>query len=128
MKKRTILALLLIINLLYILTACSSSSSLSGRYVIADVIDDPEGVTFAALEKNYSDTGINVTDYLYMEFFSGSRFKLIMFGEEEAAGTYTLDGNTLTLTAEGGTTTADVSGKKITWIYSSGGKLVFEKN
>ena len=128
MKKRTILTLLLVISLLCILTACGSGSSLSGKYVIADVIDDPEGVTFEALEEIYDEMDLNVRDYLYMEFLNGGRFGMVMFDEEEATGTYTLDGSTLTLISDGGTTTADVSGKKITWTYLSGGKMVFEKS
>ena len=127
MKTRTIFAVLVVVSLLCVLTACGSLT-LSGRYELVDVTDDPEGLTLANLEEMYTDTGLKAADYFYMEFVDGDRFKLVMFGEEEAKGTFTMNGNVLTLTSEGGTTTADISEKKITWTYFSGGKLVFEKH
>ena len=126
MKTRTIFVVLLVADLLCILTACSSST-LSGKYEIVNVLDDPEGITFAELSEMYTEMGLSAKDYFYMEFSGGNRFKLIMFGKEEATGTYTLDGSVLMLTAEAGATPVDVSGKKITWTYMNGGKLVFKK-
>jgi len=126
MKTRNILLVLLVVSILCTLAACSGSS-LSGKYVIVDVVDDPEGITFEEMDGMYKDMGLSIKDYLYIEILDGDRFKLVMFGEEEAKGTYTRDGDTLTLTAEGGTSTAEVSGKKITWTYAGSAKLVFEK-
>jgi len=125
MKKHTILAILLIICL-FTLVACKDST-LSGKYVISDIIGDPEGITFDEMDGMYKDLGLKVTDYVYFEFTDGDSFRLVLFGEEEAFGTFVQDGNTLTLTAGGGTTTAEISGKKITWTYMGGGQLVFEK-
>jgi len=126
MKIRSFLTVILVAGMICALAACGGSP-LSGKYVITDVIDDPEGVTFEYMNEMYKDMGLDLTDYLYFEFLSGNRFMLVMFGEEEAKGTYTQAGNTLTLTTEGRSTTAVISGKKITWTYDSGGKLVFTK-
>ena len=126
MKIRSILALLLTAALLFTLAACSDSS-LSGKYVISDVIDNAEGITFAEMDDMYKNMGLDLSDYLYMEFLTGERFKLVMFGDEEISGRYTQDGNTLTIAAEGGTMTAEISGKTITWTYEDGAKLVFTK-
>ena len=126
MKTRTTLAMLMVVSLLCVLTACGSSK-LSGRYELVDVIDDPEGLTLANLEEMYTDSGLKAADYFYMEFLDGDRFKLVMFGKEEAKGTFTMNDSVLMLTSEGGTTTVDISEKKIAWTYFSGGKLVFEK-
>ena len=126
MKTRNILALLLTAALLFTLAACSDSS-LSGKYVISDVIDNAEGITFAEMDDMYKNMGLDLSDYLYMEFLTGERFKLVMFGDEEISGRYKQEGNTLTITAEGGTMTAEISGKTITWTYEDGAKLVFTK-
>ena len=126
MKKRTILAVLLVIGLFCAITACSGSS-LSGKYVIADVLDDPEGITFAELDSMYKDKGQNVTDHLYLEFQSDNRFKLVLFGEEEAAGSFALSGNELTLMAGGEKSSAAVNGNQIMWEYENGAKLIFKK-
>ena len=126
MKTRNILTVLLAVSLVLALAACGSSS-LSGKYVIADITDDPDGVTFADLDSMYKEAGENLEEYMYMEFMESNRFTLVMFGEAEAAGTYTRKGNTLTLTAGSETATAEISGKKVTWTYENGAKLIFEK-
>ena len=126
MKTRSILVALLVLCLVCALSACGGPA-LSGRYVITDVIDDPEGAAFADMESMYKAMDLDIADYLYFEFKDNGRFTLVMFGEEEAKGAYTRDGETLTLTSEGRTTTAEIKGKKIIWTYDSGGKLVFEK-
>ena len=126
MKTRKILTALLVVCLLFTLAACSSSS-LTGKYVIVDITDDPEGVTFSDLNAMYKAVDENIEDYMFMEFSEGNRFKLILFGEEEASGVYTQNGNTLTFNGDGEMTTATISGKKIIWIYENGAKLIFEK-
>ena len=127
MKTRKLLAVLLVAGMILALSACSGSS-LSGKYVITDLIDDPEGLTFTDLVDMYKDMNLELADYLYLELRDGDRFTLVMFGEEEAKGTYTKDDDsTLTLNAEGKSTNATLSGNTITWTYENGGKLVFEK-
>ena len=126
MKTRKILTALLVVCLLFTLASCSSSS-LTGKYVIVDITDDPEGVTFSDLNAMYKAVDENIEDYMFMEFSEGNRFKLILFGEEEASGVYTRNGNTLTFNGDGEMTTATISGKKIIWIYENGAKLIFEK-
>ena len=126
MKNRNTIVATLIICLLFTLAACGSSS-LAGKYVLSDVVDDPEGITYADLDGMYNDMDMSLSNNLYMELLEGGRFTLVLFGEIEAEGTYTRDGDTLTLNAFGTSTTATISGKKITWTYENGAKLVFEK-
>ena len=126
MKNRNILAATLIVCLIFALAACGSSS-LTGKYILSDVVDDPEGITYADLDGMYNDMDMSVSSNLYMELLEGGRFTLVLFGETEAEGMYSQDGDTLTLNAYGTSTTATISGKKITWTYENGAKLVFEK-
>jgi len=130
MRNRIILAALLIICLLFMFAACSGEKNtpLEGKYVIVDITDDPDGVTFADLDAMYKEIGQNLEDYIYLEFLAGSRFKLVMFGEEEKSGAYTQNGGALILTANGERTTAEIAGEKITWEYDNGAKLILEKN
>jgi len=130
MNKRMILSALLVICLLSALTACSKDKNepLTGVYVIADLTDDPDGVTFEELSAMYKEMDLDVRDQFYFEFFDDAGFSLILFGQEEAAGTFTHEGNMLTLSdSNGETLTAEISGKIITWTYKTGAKLVFEK-
>jgi len=112
--------------MIFALAACGGSS-LTGQYVIVDITDDPDGLTFDDLDVLYKEIGDNIEDYVYMDFHDGKTFSLILFGEVEASGTYARKGKILTLTGEGETMTADISGKKIIWTYENGAKLVFEK-
>ena len=128
MKFRNIIAALLAVLLLFSLSACGSEKPLTGKYVIVSVKDDPGGLTFKDLKAMYKDTERDVTDYLYFEFMAGNRFTLVMFGDQEASGTYTRSGNTLTMTAGEWTTTATVSGNKISWKYETGAKLTFQNS
>ena len=127
MKPRNIIAVLLAVSLLVTLAACGSEKPLAGKYVITGISDDPGGLTFADLEAMYKDMELEIADYLYFEFMDGGRFTMVMFGNQEAAGTFVRDGKVLTMTAGEWTTTADISGNKITWTYEDGAKLVFEK-
>ena len=129
MRTRRVSAVVLIIIMMFMLAACrhDNEKTLAGKYVIADITDDPDGVTFTEIDAMYKENGLNLEDFIYMEFSEDGQFTLIMFGEEEAYGAYTFKDNTLTLTAGGETLTADVSGEKVTWLYENGAKLVFEK-
>jgi len=132
MKFRIIIAVVLIASLLCALSACSKDKDkdepLTGVYVITDITDDPDGVTLAELKEMYDGMGINIEDYLNIEIMEGDYFLLTLFGDEEAFGTYTRDGSTLTLTdSNGEALTMTLSGGKLTWIYINGAKLVFEK-
>ena len=120
------LAGLLVMVSLFALAACGKSS-LSGRYVILDILDDPDGTTFTELDEMYKAEDLILTDFVYMEFLSGGRFVIVLFGEEEAKGTYTRSRKVITFIAEGQTFDAAISGKKITYNYETGAKLVFKK-
>ena len=131
MKNRVILAALLAICLLFTLTACNKDEKnepLTGVYVIADITDDPDGVTLADPKEMYDSMNLNIEDYLYIEFMEEDTFILILFGNEEAFGTYTRSGNDLTLTDRNDEPlTMPLSGGKLTWVYDNGAKLILEK-
>jgi len=133
MKTRNILTVLLLCVCIFALAACGNSdpdpdTSLMGRYVIVNILDDPEETTFAELEEMYTDKDENITDYCYIEFKSGDRFTLVMFGDEEAKGTYVRDENTLTFKkSDDSSSSATIEDNKITYTYETGAKLVFEK-
>ena len=126
MRIHGIIALLLTASLVLALAACGGTGT-AGKYVLVDVKDDPDGITFSEIEGMYRDMDMNVSSNLYLELLSGGRFTLVMFGEEEASGTYTREGGTLMLNALGTTMTAAISGRRITWTYESGANLIFEK-
>jgi len=127
MKTRNVFAVLLVSALLLALAACGNDSQPSGKYLLAGVTGDPDGTTFAELDEMYKAKDERITDYWYMEFLSGGRFTLVLSGETEAGGTYTRDGNVLTLTAAGKSSDAVINGKKITYTYETGAKLIFRK-
>ena len=126
MKIRNVLAVLLVSLLLLALAACNNSV-LTGRYVIVDILDDPEGTTFAELDEKYKAADQKITDYYYIEFQDGGRFVIVLFGEEELQGAYTRSGNVLTLASGGESFDAAIKGKKITYDYETGAKIVFQK-
>ena len=129
LKFRMILAAIFAVCLILMLAACSNNSPLTGKYVIADIADDPDGTTFAQLDEMYKEMELDIADYVYFEFTDTGRFTLVMFGKTEAQGGYRRGGKTLTLTAGGAdeVMTAEISGNKITWTYEGGATLIFEK-
>jgi len=129
MKTRNLLTVLLLCVCVFAFAACGSSSntSLTGRYVIVNILDDADGTTFAELDRMYKDKDEKITDYLYIEFLSGDRFTLVMFGDEEAKGTYIRDKNTLTFKSGVTQSYATIKGNKITYTYETGAKLVFQQ-
>jgi len=126
MKPRRISALLLVICLLCALAACGDAP-LAGRYVIADIVGDPDGLTFDDLDVLYKEIGDDITDYAYLDLDEGGGFTLVLFGEVEVLGTYSRQGAVLTLTAEGEAMTAEIAGDRITWEYEDGVRIVFAK-
>ena len=133
MKFRTVFAAMLAVCLILTLAACKNEDKadepLTGNYVIVDVTDDPDGITFAELDGMYREMELDIQDFVYFSFYEDEWFKLVMFGDTEAEGTYMREGKTLTLTAGGAdeVMTAEISGNQITWTYENGAKLVFEK-
>ena len=136
--RRIALAVLAAICLTAILAACgnksndstnknSNTKALEGKYVIVDVVNDPDGATFADLDNIYKDAGHNFADYAYIEFFDGGKYEFVLFGELEAEGPYVIDNKTLTLPTNGDAIAAEISGSIITLDYANGATLVFEK-
>ncbi|MCL2798396.1 MAG: hypothetical protein FWD58_10165 [Firmicutes bacterium] len=135
MKHRNILSIFCIAVLLCAavatLSACGggapADTSLTGRYLIVDISDDPDGTTFNGLDAMYKAENERITDYIYFEFLSGERFTLVLFGEEEAGGTYTRDGNSLSFMVGAESFAAILDGDKLTYPYEAGAKLIFQK-
>ena len=68
MKTRIILTLLLIASLLCMLSSCKKDAKiepLTGVYVIADITDDPDGITFAELKEMYTGMELDIEDYVF---------------------------------------------------------------
>ena len=127
MRFYKIVAAALVACLLFALGACGSETSLAGVYAINDITDDPDGMTFVEMESMYKEMGLDIQDFIRFEFTKDGLFTLTIFGDVEN-GSYTMSGKALTLAFDGGTSSsAEISGKKITWTYGSGAKLVFTK-
>ena len=124
-KACKIFTVLLLSVLLLALAACGDSALL-GKYIITNISDDPDGLTFADLDDMYKEEELIVQDNFYFEFSDNSRFTLVMFGKTEMTGQYEKNGNTLTLIVGEDTDTAEISGKTITWTYETGAKIVFQ--
>ena len=122
----TVLTVLMMFGLVFTLTACSSGSSLSGKYAIINVLDDPE-TTFKEMKQKYKAEKEKITNYFYFEFQKDGKFTLVIAGEEEAIGVYLVDGKTLTLTSGGESVRATFKGGKITYDYETGAQLIFKK-
>ena len=135
--RRITMAVLIAVCLTTTLVACSNNNNdsngntntraLKGKYVIVDVIDDPDGTTFDDLDTMYLDAGLDFADYSYVEFLDSGKYEFVLFGEIEAEGPYDIDGKTLTLAANGDVITAEISGVKIMLVYENGATLIFEK-
>ena len=129
MKFRKILIVLLLCSL-GCLSACNDAKqevTLSGRYVLVDISDDPEETTFTQIEEMYQEANLKLSDYLYIDLLPGNRFIIVLFGEEEASGSYSEESGILKLISAGETLPASLTGGKITWVYENGAKLIFER-
>ena len=111
-------------------TASETNEPLTGKYVIAEIADDPDGVTFADLDAMYKAMGVDIQDFLYIAFLEDGQYVLVLFGETEAAGAYVRDGSVLTLAAGDAETqtTAEIAGNRIVWTYGNGAKLIFAQD
>lgn len=126
MKRRNLITILMMFAVVLVLTACSSDL-LVGKYVLVNVLDDPEGTTFTELEQMYKVENQKITDHFYMEFESNGKFVLVIAGDEDARGIYLVSDKTLTLTSGGVSVQATFKDGKITYNYETGAKLVFQK-
>ena len=57
--KKCISSVAFLVICLLVFAACSNQSSFSGKYVIADVMDDPDGITFMEMSKMYKDMDLD---------------------------------------------------------------------
>ena len=128
-KTLTILIVMMLTLSLAVLAGCSdsganiNSTALSGKYIIVSMEEDGEDVLETLRLFGVSTEGI------YIEFSSKSEFTMMMtfMGEEEStAGTYQVNGNTITLTTDEDDVEGTIDGNKIT-VVQDGTKMVFEK-
>jgi len=101
-EKTTILVSVLCITMILALTACggggASSASMEGRYVISAMMYGDED--FLKLMQDLAEmmeTEFDLEDFMYLEFSENGTVTIGTEGDEEA-GTYKLDGKTITIT------------------------------
>ena len=126
MKNRKLWFAFLTCYLLLLFVACNDNS-FGGRYVISAIQDEPNGMNLSELEIMYKEKNLVLQDYCYMEFHENGHYKIMLFGNEEAKGKYTLINDTLTLQYKNSNSTAKVSGQSITWTFSDFSILTFKK-
>ena len=126
MKNRKLWIAIFACCLLLIFVACNDNS-FGGRYVISSIQDEPNGISISELEAMYKEKNLVLQDYCYMEFYENGHYKIMLFGNEEAAGKYTHVNDTITLQSKNFASTAKISGQSITWIYSDLSILIFKK-
>ena len=120
--KRLIAILLILIFSAAMLTACGDEDAgLTGTYRLTEVTEGGETLDASLL----LEFGLDISEF-YVEFLDNSRFRMVTFDESEE-GTYKLDGNTLTLSADGETIPATINNNAIT-IELDETIMVFEKS
>jgi len=117
--KKTLAIILVILFGIALLTGCNS---LSGRYTLISMDLDGEDIT-----ELFSILGIDIND-IYLEFTSDGKFVMDMSAiySGRTEGTYTVSGNTLTLTSNGDDVIAIIQGSKII-IDDDDSQAIFEK-
>lgn len=128
--KKTVTVLLAAL-LIFVMGACgnsgdtgSASTAATGTYKITSMT--MEGQTFTAEELQAN--GQDITDSK-LEIKEGGEFSLVLLagGENETvSGTWTEDGNKISLTSDGVTMEATLDGNKMT-LSQNGAEMTFEK-
>jgi len=126
MKKVVVLCVALVLALsVFALVGCDNDAGLSGRYMLTELIVEGEN-QLEVLE----EMGISF-DNAYLEFTAGGDFTLMfdvdaMGINESSTGTYTLEGNTISMTSGDETLEAQLDGNTIT-VSDAASTMVFEK-
>jgi len=132
MKK--IIALLLVLVLGLTTLAGCGGAKLTGRYDLVSMTSEGEIFPLADYiqemkdmfeEEGRGDEFVESDYQGYIEFIDANTCKLVMFGES-ADGTYTLDGKSIEIVAEGETMTLTLDGSRII-LDDDGEEIVFEK-
>jgi len=140
--KRTLAIILVLLFSISMLAGCSNGGSgdgdkvatLTGKYTIVSwEVDGQDWLEFFEMMSEMADEGDEFNrDDIYIDFQSGGKFTMAMIdeGEETTEGTFTVGGNTVTLTVDGEDLKGTIDGKKIIIEEEEDGvsmKMVFEK-
>lgn len=132
MKKTIAVLLVLLIGVTLLVGCGGGGSALSGKYTLTSITMDGQTMTVAELKEAASTLGVDFDlSGFYIEFKTGNKFslgmKMELLGMDEAIeGTYTVNGNKITLTVEGEPQEATINGNKVT-ISMGEDSMVFEK-
>jgi hypothetical protein len=110
----------------FALTGCSGET-LDGRYTLS-ALENAAGDDLMPMLEIAGESASDV----YVEFTEDGNFTIAMdFIDRSESGTYTVDGNTVTLIVSDGNeaseTEGTIDGDSITFVEEEGGKLVFTK-
>lgn len=119
--KKIIATLICVLMLALTLTACGGSG-LSGKYRLTGM--ESSGVTIKEGDALW-DTAVGAMGDCYMDF-TGSDAVSMAFAGEEKEGTYTVDGDKITVTIDGDPADGTLKDNKIT-LEVGGEKMIFEK-
>jgi len=129
--KKTLALVLAFMLCMALLASCDGigGGTLSGKYSIVAMEENGKDVL-----SEYKDVfGVDdaaLAEMFTLEFLSGGKCKVAFWGEDEE-GTFTVSGNTVTITIDGDAQTATINGNKITLAftddYGENVKMVFEK-
>lgn len=121
--KRIITTILMIATLMILCVGCGKGKDVSGTYKLKSM----GGMSIADLQKQYDEMGIemNVEDMVTVELKSDDTFTMKM-DKDSQSGTYSIDGEKISLTVDGDTEEGTLKGKTLT-IGSGNEEMVFEK-
>ena len=125
--KRTLALILVVLLSVSMLAGCGGGDKgPTGKYVLT--VWEIDGQDFIALMKSLGGDAFDPST-IYIEFQNDGKFTMEM-DEDDASGTFKVDGKNLTLTMDGETLTGTVDGNKVTIETTEDGstmKMVFEK-
>ena len=135
--KKTLAVVVVIMFALALLAGCggggSSSPALTGKYMLVSMVDGDgnDWLEFFKMMSAMADEGDEFDlDSMYIEFTSGDKFVMAMGEDESGEGTYTVDGNNITLSVDGDEISGTIDGNKITVKDEEDGEsitMVYEK-
>ena len=135
--KRTLVIIFILLFSIFGLAACSGgkNATLTGKYTIVSwEVDGQDWLAFFESMSAMADEGGEFNrEAMYFDFQSDGKFLMNMSdetGELPQEGTYTVDGNTVKLTAAGEELSGIIDGNKIIIEQKEAGtvsKMVFEK-
>ncbi|MBR3084291.1 MAG: lipocalin family protein [Oscillospiraceae bacterium] len=108
-----------------LLSACGGSAGPEGTYGIKSMDYGDTTLDYDTLKSFAALAGVDIDDLFRLELQAGGKALLIADGDE-SEGTYTVSGNTVSITFDGETVDAQLDGNTLT-MEEDGAKMVFEK-